>query len=49
MCKFFRWVISKFSRKPRCCHCYRVLTAEEIYYYGRSCEKCERKWLAKDK
>lgn len=45
MFKFFRWVMSKFSRKRRCSTCYRVLTAEEIYWYGTGCEKCERKYM----
>lgn len=48
MFKFFRWVISKFSRKRRCCHCYRVLSAKEIYWYTNSCERCERKSTNKD-
>lgn len=47
MCKLFRWVLSKFSKKRRCSCCYRVLTKEELYYYGNTCERCERKHMDK--
>lgn len=45
--RFFRWLASKFNKKKRCARCYRVLTAEEVYYYGNHCERCERKLFDK--
>ncbi len=29
--------------KNRCYSCGKKLTETELFYYGRSCEKCERK------
>ena len=29
----------------RCCRCRKVLEADEVYYYGGSCEACEGDWM----
>lgn len=43
--KFLRWISSKLSRskRRRCRSCFRILTKEELYYYGDCCERCERR------
>lgn len=42
--KFFRWISSKLSKKVayRCVECYRKMTNDEVYWYGNTCEKCEK-------
>ena len=37
------WARITCDTRPRCLECGRVMNKAELYYYGRSCEKCEEK------